>query len=123
MSTYEGNGPAWFFGPGGKSQVFQPGDTIPAGYEDHPSKVSGHDVGGGTQTAVAPSNGSTSAVEAAKTKREKAPGQTDPKVSAQSGVGGAGNTPATNAPAKTDEASGANASTVELDSDGHPLDL
>lgn len=33
------NGPAWFYGPNGQSQVFEPGDDVPAGWQDHPSKV------------------------------------------------------------------------------------
>lgn len=31
--------PAWRFGPGGESRIFQENEQIPAGWVDHPSKV------------------------------------------------------------------------------------
>lgn len=37
--------PAWFFGPNGAKQIFQSADEVPAGWQDHPSKVgAGPDV-------------------------------------------------------------------------------
>lgn len=37
--------PAWFFGPDGAKQIFQSQDEVPAGWQDHPSKVgAGPDV-------------------------------------------------------------------------------
>jgi len=33
--------PGWFYGPGGQSAIFQSRDEVPAGWEDHPSKVGG----------------------------------------------------------------------------------
>lgn len=39
MDNTKRDGPAWFYGPNGESNVFQPDETIPAGWHDHPSKV------------------------------------------------------------------------------------
>lgn len=36
---HTGDGPAYFYGPDGESAVFHPGDAIPDGWQDHPSKV------------------------------------------------------------------------------------
>lgn len=33
------NWPAWFYGPNGQSDVFDSADEVPAGWQDHPSKV------------------------------------------------------------------------------------
>jgi hypothetical protein len=31
--------PAWFYGPNGQSQIFQSDNEVPAGWQDHPSKI------------------------------------------------------------------------------------
>jgi hypothetical protein len=31
--------PGWFYGPNGAAAIFQSRDEVPAGWEDHPSKV------------------------------------------------------------------------------------
>jgi hypothetical protein len=31
--------PAWFYGPNGQSEIFQHDGEVPAGWQDHPSKV------------------------------------------------------------------------------------
>lgn len=31
--------PVWMYGPGGESKIFEQGEAIPEGWEDHPSKV------------------------------------------------------------------------------------
>jgi hypothetical protein len=31
--------PAWFYGPNGQSRIFQHDSEVPAGWQDHPSKV------------------------------------------------------------------------------------
>jgi hypothetical protein len=31
--------PTWFYGPSGQSKIFHKGETVPAGWHDHPSKV------------------------------------------------------------------------------------
>lgn len=31
--------PGWFYGPDGEAEIFQCRDDVPAGWEDHPSKV------------------------------------------------------------------------------------
>lgn len=36
---HTGDGPAYFYGPDGQSAIFQPGDEIPEGWQDHPSLV------------------------------------------------------------------------------------
>lgn len=48
------NWPAWYFGPEGKSGIFQNQAEVPAGWEDHPSKVEGGAVESddGTRQAV-----------------------------------------------------------------------
>lgn len=33
--------PSYRYGPGGKAQIFQNAEDVPAGWEDHPSKVKG----------------------------------------------------------------------------------
>lgn len=42
MKTH--NYPAWFYGPGGKSGVFNSDAEVPAGWQDHPSKVADKSV-------------------------------------------------------------------------------
>ncbi len=37
----ETNWPAWFYGPNGAAEVFESAKEVPAGWKDHPSKVSG----------------------------------------------------------------------------------
>lgn len=32
--------PSWRYGPGGRSEIFTSPEEVPAGWEDHPSKVS-----------------------------------------------------------------------------------
>jgi hypothetical protein len=112
--------PSWRYGPDGKSAVFESEADVPAGWEDHPSKLAGAaDMSdSGTKTAVESPNGGTTAEEAAKTTAPVSQTQVDPAVSAQSGVGGVGNSPPSGngtANAATDtETPG------DLDSDGHP---
>lgn len=31
--------PAWFYGPGEKAEIFERAEDVPAGWQDHPSKV------------------------------------------------------------------------------------
>lgn len=31
--------PSWFYGPDGQAAVFDDADSVPAGWQDHPSKV------------------------------------------------------------------------------------
>lgn len=112
---HTGDGPAWFYGKDGQSQIVQPGEKIPAGFEDHPSKVGG-EAGGGVGTIVAPANSTTTAAEAAKSTTAKSQTHTDPKISAQSGIGGAGQ------PATGQEPKSPAADKTELDADGHPYD-
>lgn len=33
--------PAWYFGPGDKSEIFEAASEVPKGWVDHPSKVGG----------------------------------------------------------------------------------
>lgn len=109
-------GPTYFYGPGGKSAIFERKGDVPKGWEDHPSKVGG-EAGGGVETVVAPANTTTTAAEAAKSTEAKSQTHTDPAISAQSGVGGDGNTPVSGQASKSPAADKA-----ELDSDGHPFD-
>lgn len=37
----KGDYPRWMYGPGEQSRIFNKDDQIPAGWEDHPSKVEG----------------------------------------------------------------------------------
>lgn len=39
MDTQDKNWPAWRYGPDGASDVFQSEGDVPAGWQDHPSKV------------------------------------------------------------------------------------
>ena len=34
----------WFYGPKGASKIFEPGETVPDGWHDHPSKVEDADA-------------------------------------------------------------------------------
>jgi len=34
------NTPAWFYGPNGAAKIFDNLDDVPAGWQDHPSKIS-----------------------------------------------------------------------------------
>lgn len=43
MPEYEHKSwPSWRYGPEGQSQIFDHEEQVPDGWEDHPSKVSGH---------------------------------------------------------------------------------
>jgi hypothetical protein len=33
------NSPAWFYGPNGQAKIFGDPSDVPAGWQDHPSKV------------------------------------------------------------------------------------
>jgi len=35
--------PAWRYGPNGRAEIFQSAGEVPAGWQDHPTKVSGKD--------------------------------------------------------------------------------
>ena len=110
------DGPTYFYGPNGQSGVFEAQGDVPTGWKDHPSKVGG-EAGGGVGTAHQPANATTSAAEAAKSTEAKSQTHTDPAISATSGVGGAGSTPASGQAPKSAAANG-----PELDADGHPFD-
>lgn len=115
--------PAHRYGPNGASIIVNSEDETPKGYVDHPSKVKdAAPPAEGTKTAVQPSNGTTSAVEASKTTGATSRASTDVAKAAKAGVGGAGAANPTPPAASSDESSGANASTVTLDADGHIYD-
>lgn len=112
--------PAWRYGPGGASQIFENEADVPAGWTDHPSKAetaAGAETG--TRTAVTSANGPrTSEKEAARTTTAKSQTQTDPAKSAQSGVGGMG--AAAPAGATAPEGGKSDTDKPELDAHGHP---
>ncbi len=124
--------PAWRHGPNGQSVIVNSEDETPAGYVDHPSKVKGAPPPAeGTHTAVAPSNGTTSAAKAAKTTTAKSQTTTAPEIAALTDPVGnsTGNAPdsgATTTPPGTppsDETNkDADPSTIELDAHGHAYD-
>lgn len=107
--------PAWRHGPDGQSAVFDSEADVPKGWVDHPSKVKGAPAPAeGTKTAIAPSNGRTSAAKAAKTGTAKSQTQTPPEVAAKTDpVGISGNAPV----GKT-----ASQDKAELDAEGHAYD-
>lgn len=109
------NWPSWRYGPGGKSAVFESEADVPKGWEDHPTKVDGHPIGGGEGTATVPANTTTTPEEAAKSTEAKSQTMTDPKISATSGVGGMGAQPTGDGPQSPTKG-------TELDTDGHPFD-
>lgn len=41
--------PRWYYGPDGQSKIFERGEEVPEGWEDHPSKVKEPKVGDGGQ--------------------------------------------------------------------------
>lgn len=41
MTDESSQWPAWFYGPDGAKEVFNNEDEVPAGWQDHPSKVGG----------------------------------------------------------------------------------
>jgi hypothetical protein len=104
------DGPAWFYGPNDQRAVFESANDVPAGWQDHPSKVKGAqpDPDAGTKTAVQPENGTTSAAEAAKTTTAKSQTQTAPKVAA--------------ATETADGTAPVAPKGEELDAEGHPFD-
>lgn len=111
--------PAWRYGPGGVSQIFQSEDAVPAGWVDHPSKIdqaAGAETG--TRTAVQSANGpKISESQAAGTTDAVSQTHVDPAVSAQSGVGGAGNVD----PSLASQGGGAlELDKPEIDAHGHP---
>lgn len=112
--------PKWAYGPGGKSGIFNAPEEIPAGWEDHPSKV-GTELGEGVQTPIASANGSVSEQKVAGSTEAASQTHTDPAVSAQTGVGGEGNTAATGqgTPEVKPPVPG---NTAEVDAHGHPFD-
>lgn len=107
--------PSWRYGPKGEAAVFESEADVPKGWEDHPSKH-GFEPGGGVGTIVAPANTTTTAAEAAKSTEAKSQTHTDPAISAQSGVGGAGQ------PASGQAPKSPSADKAELDADGHSYD-
>lgn len=109
--------PGWRYGPGGKSAVFESEADVPKGWKEHPSEVDGHPVGGGVETASVSANVTTTTADAAKSTDAKSQTMVDPKISAQSGVGGLGTSPASGEAPKSPAADKA-----ELDADGHPYD-
>lgn len=112
--------PKWAYGPGGQSGIFNSKGEIPAGWEDHPSKV-GTDLGDGVQTPIVSANGPVSEAKVAQSTDAISDTITDPTISAKSGVGGDGKTPATGDTASqpTGQAPG---NTAEIDAHGHPFD-
>jgi len=38
--------PGWFYGPNGAAEIFQCREDVPAGWEDHPSKVIAPELSG-----------------------------------------------------------------------------
>jgi len=111
--------PAWRYGPNGESVIVNSEDETPKGFSAKRDKGSAAE---GTKTAVAPANGTTSAVEASKTTDAVSRASADVAKAAKAGVGGAGATAPTPPAATSDESTGANASTVTLDADGHAFD-
>lgn len=112
--------PKWAYGAGGKSGIFNSADEIPAGWEDHPSKV-GTELSDGVQTPIASANGSVSEEQASKSTDAISDTIVDPAITSRAGVGGDGRTPATGDTANqpTGQASG---NTAEIDAHGHPFD-
>lgn len=111
--------PQWAHGPDGQSGVFNSAEEIPAGWVDHPSKVKGAaPAPEGVKTPITSANGSVSEAKVAKSTTAKSDTIVDPAKAAKSGVGGAGNTPATG---NTDVKAPAS-DTAELDAHGHPFD-
>lgn len=84
--------PGWRYGPEGKKALFASADDVPAGWAEHPSEVSGHEVGGGVETASTSANVTITEGGAAKSTEAPSETITDPAISAQSGVGGLGST-------------------------------
>lgn len=120
---HTGDGPAWFFGPDNAQRVFEPGDTIPAGWEDHPSKVKGAaPAGGGVHTARTSANGPVSEATVAKSTTSQSDTIVDPAIAATKGVGGLGDTAATGDTASQLAASSPSTDKPEVDADGHPFD-
>lgn len=112
--------PAWRYGPNGASVIVNSEDETPKGFSAERSKGPATE---GTKTAVAPSNGTASAVEASKTTTAKSQTQTPPEVSAKAGVGGGSDSPQSGARASTtDESKGADPSKATLDAHGHVYD-
>jgi hypothetical protein len=112
--------PQWAYGPGGASDVFNSADEIPAGWVDHPSQVKGapDTSDSGVKTPITSANGGVSEAKVAKSTTAKSDTIVDPAKSAKSGVGGAGNTPATG----NTEAKAPAGDAAELDAHGHPFD-
>lgn len=128
MNPYNPAGNEWpaaRYGPDGQSGIFNSAEEVPAGWRDHPSKAEkAAGAESGTRTAVTSPNGpKTTVKEAAQTTAAKSQTHTDPAKSAESGVGGAGNSAAAGATApdagKT-ETGKPDADKIELDADGHP---
>lgn len=119
--------PSWRYGPNGQSVIVNSEDETPAGFVDHPAKVKDAAAAApeGTKTAIAPTNGTTSAEKAAKTTGAVSRAATDVAKAAKAGVGGAGTTATTGQkPAGTTDETNpkADPSTIELDADGHAYD-
>lgn len=43
--------PGWFYGPDGAAEIFQCREDVPAGWEDHPSKVIARELRGNSAEA------------------------------------------------------------------------
>jgi hypothetical protein len=112
--------PSWRYGPKGQSVIVNSEDETPSGFVDHPSKVEGAEPApDGVKTATAPANSTTTAANAALSTEAKSQTHIDPAISAQSGVGGAGSTPATGQGGAAELTASKG---EELDADGHPFD-
>lgn len=46
--------PAWYYGPNGTGQIFDRAEDVPAGWQDHPSKVGKAAQSAATPTLVTP---------------------------------------------------------------------
>jgi hypothetical protein len=64
--------PSWRYGPGGASKVFEEGEKIPDGWEDHPDKVKEP-----KPRAAAKSTGGKGGKDAAKDAKKTAPARSE----------------------------------------------
>lgn len=114
--------PAARYGPNGEVVIVNSEDETPKGFS---AKRDKGNADAGTHTAIAPSNGTTSAAKASKTTDAVSRASVDVEKAAKAGVGGAGNSPTSGQkPAGTTDETNkdANPSTIELDAEGHAFD-
>lgn len=111
--------PSWRYGPNGAAVIVNSEDETPKGFSAERDKGAANE---GTKTAVAPTNGTTSAEKASKTTSAVSRASVDVGKAANAGVGGTGQQPAATTKPKADESKGADPSTIELDADGHAYD-